>query len=272
MVTRQVDWLTWAGIYPARFGDVGDFRPAYGYYVLVTSPLLLALLLGLRHATDPDHLTAVSTLLLNQEDNGPRRAALLGWAWGLGHATTLGALGLPFIMFDLQLTQEIQRAAEMLIGLLIAILAGRLLLRWRRGYFHMHPHLHGSVAHVHPHAHEHSGGAGAHPTVHRHSHAENLGRSPLTSFGLGLVHGVGGSAGVGVLLLASTSTPMEGAAAMLVFATGSASSMVIISLAFAHTLGKQGIQRRLADLVPILATASLIFGVWYSVGAAGLMP
>jgi len=243
------------------------FDPAKGIMSPVTTSLLLALLLGLRHATDPDHLTAVSTLLLNREDNRARRAAMLGWTWGLGHAATLCALGIPFILFDLQLPQGIQRAAETLIGVLIAVLAGRLLLRWRRGYFHMHSHLHGSVAHVHPHVHEHSGGPGAHPTLHRHRHAESLGRSPLTSFGLGLVHGVGGSAGAAVLLLACTSTRMEGAAALLVFAAGTASSMAMISLAFAHALGRRGIQRRLAELVPVFATGGLIFGVWYSVGA-----
>jgi cytochrome c biogenesis protein CcdA len=233
----------------------------------VTTYLLLALLLGLRHATDPDHLTAVSTLLLNREDNGPRRAALMGWAWGVGHATTLCILGLPFILFNLQLPETVQRAAEALIGVLIALLAGRLLLRWWRGYFHMHTHQHGSVAHVHPHVHEHSGGPGAHPAAHSHSHAENLGRSPLASFGLGLVHGVGGSAGAGVLLMASASTRMQGVAALLVFAAATASSMAMLSLAFAHALGRRSVQRRLAELVPVLASAGLIFGVWYSVGA-----
>jgi cytochrome c biogenesis protein CcdA len=228
---------------------------------------LLAILLGLRHATDPDHLTAVSTLLLNQEENGPRRAALLGWAWGLGHATTLCALGIPFILFNLQIPEPIRRAAEALIGGLIAVLAGRLLLRWWRGYFHMHVHQHGSVAHMHPHLHEHSGGPGAHPGAHTHSHAEKLGRSPLAAYGLGLVHGVGGSAGAGVLLLASASTRTQGAAALLAFAAATASSMAILSLAFAHVLGRSGIRRRLAELVPIFATAGLIFGVWYSVGA-----
>jgi hypothetical protein len=233
----------------------------------VATYLLLALLLGLRHATDPDHLTAVSTLLLNGEGNRPRRAALLGWTWGLGHATTLCALGVPFVLFDLQLTAPVQRAAEALIGVLIALLAGRLLLRWRRGYFHMHAHQHGAVAHIHPHAHEHSGGPGAHPVAHSHSHAENLGRSPMASFGVGLLHGVGGSAGAGMLLMASASTRTQGAVGLLVFATATASSMVVLSLVFAHAVGRKAIRHRLAELVPVFATAGLIFGVWYSVGA-----
>ncbi|HYF39590.1 MAG TPA: hypothetical protein VD930_07890 [Gemmatimonadales bacterium] len=233
----------------------------------MTTSLLLAFLLGLRHATDPDHLTAVSTLLLNEKDHGARRAALLGWAWGAGHAVTLCALGIPFIVFDLRLPDPVHRAAEALIGVLIALLALRLLLRWRRGYYHLHPHQHGAIAHIHPHVHEHAGGLEAHPAVHQHSHAEQLGRSPLASFGLGLIHGIGGSAGAGVLLVAAASSRTEGTVALVVFAAATASSMAILSLAFGHALGRRNIRRRLGELVPLFATAGLIFGVWYSVGA-----
>src|SRR4051812_46745020 len=156
--------------------------------------LVIAILLGLRHATDPDHLTAISTLFLSDEKGGPRRATLLGFSWGLGHATTLFAFGLPVVLFRRYLPEVIQRAAEATIGLLIVALAVRLLQRWRRGYFHVHPHTHGAVQHAHPHAHEH-GRETEHSSVHTHRHSEALGRSPLTAFGIGLVHGVEGSAG-----------------------------------------------------------------------------
>ena len=55
-------------------------------------------LLGLRHATDPDHLTALSTLVLSDDERGARRAGRLGLAWGAGHAVTLVALGLPVVL------------------------------------------------------------------------------------------------------------------------------------------------------------------------------
>ena len=71
--------------------------------------LILALLLGLRHATDPDHLTAISTLALSGQRHGPRRAAALGLAWGLGHAVTLFAFGLPVILFRRLLPDSAQR-------------------------------------------------------------------------------------------------------------------------------------------------------------------
>jgi ABC-type nickel/cobalt efflux system permease component RcnA len=228
---------------------------------------VVALLLGLRHATDPDHLTAVSTLFLADERDGPRRASVLGLAWGLGHATTLFGFGVPVVLFRRYLPESIQRGAEAAIGLVIVALAVRLLIRWHRGYFHVHPHSHGAVQHAHPHAHEHAHAAAGHATPHAHPHAEGLGRSPLTAFGIGMVHGVGGSAGVGVLLVGAVSGQMQGVLALVVFAAGTAVSMALVSTAFGHALARGAVKRRLTELVPLLSAGSLLFGVWYSLGA-----
>jgi cytochrome c biogenesis protein CcdA len=231
-------------------------------------PLLMALLLGLRHATDPDHLTAVSTLLLSHEQNGPRRAAALGLAWGLGHATTLVSFGVPVVLFREYLPAPVRHAAEATIGAVIVVLAVRLLIRWRLGYFHAHAHTHGSVNHIHPHVHQHGDGPVEHPVHHTHAHPEALGRSPMASFGIGLVHGVGGSAGAGVLLMSAGSSRAQGVVALLVFATATAGSMALLSIGFAHALTHHAIRRRLTELVPLFGTAGLLFGVWYSLGAA----
>jgi ABC-type nickel/cobalt efflux system permease component RcnA len=229
--------------------------------------LVVAILLGLRHATDPDHLTAVSTLFLTDAGHGARRATLLGLAWGLGHATTLFGFGLPVLLFRRYLPEPIQRGAEVVIGLLIAILAARLLLRWSKGHFHVHPHSHAGVCHAHPHAHEHFDSSEGHSYQHSHPHAEELGRSPLAAFGIGLVHGIGGSAGVGVLLVGGATGRVNGVVALLVFAAATAVSMALVSSAFGYALARGAVRRRLTDLVPVLGTASLIFGVWYSLGA-----
>ena len=228
---------------------------------------VVALLLGLRHATDPDHLTAVSTLFLGDARNGPRRATVLGLSWGLGHATTLLAFGLPVVLFRRYLPDPVQRAAEAAIGLVIVALAIRLLVRWHRGYFHVHPHSHGSIQHAHPHAHQHPHPAATPTLPHAHPHAEGLGRSPLTAFGIGMVHGVGGSAGVGVLLVGAVSSQVQGVLALIVFAGATAISMALVSTAFGLALARGTIKRRLAELVPLLGVASLLFGVWYSLGA-----
>lgn len=229
--------------------------------------LLVAILLGLRHATDPDHLTAVSTLFLADRRHGPRHAMLLGLAWGLGHAATLFGFGLPVVLFRRYLPDPVQRGAEAVIGLLIALLAVRLLVRWRRGYFHVHAHSHAGVRHAHPHAHEHRGGSEGHPVQHIHSHADGLGRTPIAAFGIGLIHGVGGSAGVGVLLVGGATGRVNGMLALLVFAAATAVSMALVSTAFGYALARGAVRRRLSDLVPVLGAASLIFGVWYSLGA-----
>jgi high-affinity nickel permease len=220
--------------------------------------LAVALLLGLRHAADPDHLVAVSTLVATEPERRTRRAAALGGAWGLGHATTLIALGIPIVLFGRYLPDALQRAAEALVGVVIVLLAVQLLRRWRRGAYHAHAHAHGDVVHRHVHGHA---GVGAHD--HRHI----VVRSPARAYGVGLVHGVGGSAGVGVLLLASIGDRAQALTALLVFALAAAVSMATLSSALGFALGRPFVERRIARLAPGLGAVSLVFGVWYVVGA-----
>jgi ABC-type nickel/cobalt efflux system permease component RcnA len=230
---------------------------------------LVALLLGLRHATDPDHLTAVSALVLSRRPKREREAARLGLAWGAGHASTLLLLGLPFVFWGRALPDAVQRAAELAVGVLIVGLAARLLLRWRRGCFHAHPHRHGDVTHAHPHAHAQGHGGGP---AHAHPHAEALGRTPLAAFGIGLVHGAGGSAGAGILLLSSIGDPAAAGAALVVFAAGTALSMAAATLAFGRLLGRRSVALRLESLVPVLGVLGLLFGAWYALGSLEAVP
>jgi high-affinity nickel permease len=228
--------------------------------------LIVAVLLGLRHATDPDHLTAVSTLVLSDDREGARKAGVLGFAWGLGHATTIFIFGLPVVLFRAYLPDLVHRGAEAVIGLLIVALAVRLLVRWRRGYFHAHPHTHGPLRHAHPHVHEHSPARHA-TTRHAHSHAEGLGRSPLAAYGIGLVHGIGGSAMVGLLVVGAAASRTLGVLALLLFAGGTAVSMALVSAAFGYALARGPVSRLVGPLMPAVGLASLVFGVWYAAGA-----
>jgi hypothetical protein len=222
----------------------------------------VALLLGLRHATDPDHLAAVTTLIAGGNERGARGAVRLGAAWGVGHATSLFALGLPIVLFKAYLPSAVQDGAETVIGGVIVALAVWLLVRWRRGLFHVHVHAHGRR----PHAHGHSHSGDAHP--HRVASA----RTPLRAYGIGLVHGIGGSAGVGVLLLATIHSHAVAAAALGVFALFTAVSMALLSAGFGLTLARPAVQRSFARVAPAVACASLAFGVWYALGAQGLAP
>jgi cytochrome c biogenesis protein CcdA len=233
--------------------------------------LVVAVLLGLRHATDPDHLTAVSTLALSDDRHGARRATALGLAWGLGHATTMFALGLPVVLAGDLLPGVVQRGAELAIGLVILALAVRLLMRWRRGYFHVHEHEHDGLRHAHFHVHEH-GRRESHPEEHPHPHEERLGRTPLVSFGIGLVHGAGGSAGAGILLVGAIAGGVEAVLALTLFALGTAISMALASTLFGAALAQRTLRRRFESLVPALGTLSLLFGAWYALGALGTVP
>ena len=68
--------------------------------------LAVAVLLGIRHATDPDHLAAVTTLVAGEREGAARHAGELGFAWGLGHAATLFAFGLPILLLDATLRRD----------------------------------------------------------------------------------------------------------------------------------------------------------------------
>jgi ABC-type nickel/cobalt efflux system permease component RcnA len=242
-----------------RIAALGD-----GHALLLV--LAVALLLGLRHATDPDHLTAVSTLIASERDDGVRRAGRLGLAWGLGHATTLLACGAPIVLAGAYLPSWAGHGAELLVGLLIMALAVRLLLRWRRGQFHVHAHRHG--AHEHRHLHPH-----AHDETHDHEHvpASVLGRSPAQAYGIGVVHGIGGSAGVGILLLAGISDHAAALAALVLFASATAFSMWALSCSLGFALTRRWALRPALKLVPALGTLSLAFGVWYTLGALDIV-
>jgi high-affinity nickel permease len=227
--------------------------------------IAVAALLGLRHATDPDHLTAVSTLIASGEEQSAKRAGILGLSWGIGHATTLIALGLPIVLFNSYLPKPAQQAAEFAVGLLIVALAVRLLVRWRQGRFHAHLHHHEGSSHRHLHSHKTS-------TAHEHVHAKRLGRTPLQAYGIGLLHGAGGSAGVGLLLLAAIPSQVEATAALVVFAAFTAVSMAIASTTFGLALSRGPLLRGFATAAPALGTLSLAFGAWYALGALGAVP
>ena len=218
--------------------------------------LLVAILLGLRHATDPDHLAVVTAFVAGSSRANARAGARLGLAWGLGHAVTLVGLGLPLILFGRSLPSWAETGAETLIGLIIVGLAVRLLVRWRRGAFHVHEHSHGDdVRHAHLHA---------HGTGRRHLHPHTR-RSPLAAFSVGLLHGAGGSAGIGILLIASIQSRGVAVAALLLLAAATALAMAALSGGFGLALP------RWRHVLPApLALASLAFGLWYVVAAVGV--
>jgi cytochrome c biogenesis protein CcdA len=205
--------------------------------------LAVAVLLGLRHATDPDHLVAVTTLVAGGRERAARRAGELGLAWGLGHATTLLAVGLPILLLGGALPTRVEQGAETAIGFVIVYLALRLLTRWRKGEFRAH----------------------AHSYTHR-------ARTRRGAFAIGLVHGVGGSASVGVLVLASVRSTGLAVLSLALLAGFTAVSMSVMSSGFGLMLASGPARASLGAVAPALGAASLLFGVWYATAAWELAP
>jgi hypothetical protein len=190
-----------------------------------------------------------------------RAAGRLGLFWGLGHALTLFAFGLPILLLEQYLPERVQQAAETLVAAVIIYLGVRLLARWRSGAFHVHAHEHEREAHTHMHSHEQPAG---------HTHPKS--RSPLGAFSIGLVHGMGGSAGVGVLIVASVESTGLAVLSLALLAAFTAVSMCIVSTGFGATLVSRPLRASYNGVAPALATASLAFGFWYGTAAWGLMP
>ena len=226
--------------------------------------LLISALLGLRHATDPDHLAAVTTLIASEEESDKvRKAGFMGLLWGAGHGTALVLIGLPLVLFNRFLPAVVQQAAEALIGAIIILLAVRLLLRWRRGLFHVHTHTHGGEPHRHVHSH-----AGEADEAHEHAHKR---RTPLGAYGVGLVHGIGGSGGLTLLLLSTISDKVQAAGALLLFAAGTAVSMALLSTAFGLAIAGGPLGRNFERVAPVLGVLGVAFGAWYALGALGMV-
>lgn len=102
---------------------------------LVALALAVALLLGLRHPLDPDHLAAVGAMAKQSR----RRSGLIGLGWGAGHATTVIVLGVPVVLWTATMPEGVHQAIEALIGGVIFALGMRLLIRHGRGELHTHP-------------------------------------------------------------------------------------------------------------------------------------
>src|SRR5258705_3362671 len=159
----------------------------------IVAVLAIGGLLGLRHAFEPDHLAAVSTLATR-----PRgrlwSAARLGLVWGIGHTVTVGVVALLIIVLGVRLPERFWPAAELLVAALLVILGATVMWRYIRGRWHMHAHAH-PTAPPHFHLHSHATDSG-----HAHGHARIDARRSL---GFGVAHGLAGSGAIAALLVAA---------------------------------------------------------------------
>jgi hypothetical protein len=189
----------------------------------------IAFLLGLRHASDPDHLVAVTSLVA-ADDGDTRHAARLGAWWGVGHAAALLALGVPLIAFKAQLPGWLESGAEKAIGAVILLLAARVIYRWARP----------------------------------RARVLKL-RTNHQAASIGMLHGLAGTGAVVVLLIAALPTQLEATLALAIFAPMTMVSMAMCTAGFAWVLTRPAIEPLYRTvLVPGLGVFGVMFGLWYA--------
>jgi ABC-type nickel/cobalt efflux system permease component RcnA len=215
----------------------------------------LGLVLGLRHALDPDHVAAVATIV--SESKSMRRSSLVGTFWGLGHTVALLLAGIFVIALKFQISPRLALWMEFVVALMLILLGARALLKSVRGFkVHVHQHSHDGTEHVHVHVHR-----PGEQHRHRHRHLIKLGARP---FFIGMVHGMAGSAALMILVLATLPSAIAGLVYIAVFGVGSVGGMLLmsslISLPFVFTAKRFSAVG--SGLQFIAGSASLVFGVF----------
>lgn len=208
----------------------------------LTAALGVGFLLGMRHATDADHVAAMSTLVTQQRSVA--RSCLLGAFWGVGHTVALLAAGATTLALGLTIAPHVERGLELAVACLLVLLGGRALGRAL-----------GAVR-IHRHDHAHLGAP-----RHDHAHLLLLGGRP---FLVGLLHGLAGSAALTLLVLSSISRPLDGLLYISVFGVGSTAGMLVLTALIALPLSCTG--ARLGAVARAVEAAagvgSLGLGLW----------
>jgi ABC-type nickel/cobalt efflux system permease component RcnA len=243
------------------------------------SILAVGFFLGMRHATDPDHVIAVTTIVSNQRNS--MRAALIGAFWGLGHTLTIFVVGAGIILFNLVIPVRVGLSMELSVAVMLIILglwnvAGVLRSVPAPGMpepetekvIHAHAHSHGDYVHDHPHAHQAEGHAHSPDDIPLDWMDRIFGKVSLYQYlrplVVGIVHGLAGSAAVALLVLTTIRNVHWAVAYLLIFGVGTIAGMMLITMSIASAFmmmgrGRQKFSRRLALASGLL---SLGFGLF----------
>jgi ABC-type nickel/cobalt efflux system permease component RcnA len=210
--------------------------------ITLLSILLLGFFLGMRHATDSDHVIAVTTIVSRQRSIGS--AALTGIFWGIGHSLTLLVVGGAIVFFGLVIPERLGLSLEFCVALMLILLGAlnlRITMRTLRNIttedHHEHIHRHGDYVHTHPHGHA--------ADTHGHSPEEVPPARLDRAFGriklywsirpivIGIVHGLAGSAAVALLVLPIIQRPLWAIAYLFVFGCGTIAGMMLMTATIA---------------------------------------
>lgn len=223
----------------------------------------LGLVFGLKHATEVDHVVAVSTIV--SEHRNLWRAGLVGGLWGVGHTISLVAVGAVVLTLRVAIPERVAGWLEFGVALMIIALGVNAFARALRGRAdaHVHRHRHGGVEHAHIHFHE---GASEHtePRTAAHSHAvARVGLKPLL---VGAAHGLAGSAALTLLVLTQIESPALGLMYLAVFGAGSVVGMLLMSwlVGLPFALSKRRVSGVSYGLQTAVGALSIAFGIWYA--------
>lgn len=236
------------------------------------SIIALGFFLGMRHATDPDHVIAVSTIV--SRERNVWKSAWIGAFWGVGHTLTIFMVGAGIILFNLTIPTRFGLGMELAVGVMLVLLGVINVKNFFRVVpetaVHSHAHSHGDYVHTHPHTHGPEGHTYARGLAGLDRMMMRFGAyRPLRPFVIGLVHGLAGSAAVALLVLTAIRNPRWAVAYLLVFGVGTIAGMAVITMSIASALhlfrGSAVLSRRLAFASGLL---SLGFGllVTYQIG------
>jgi len=216
-----------------------------GYYIF-----FIAFLMGLKHALEPDHLVAVSTIVYKHKN--PFKAAYNGFVWGIGHTFTIFIIGFFVLTYKLSISENLADWLEHGVAVMIIFLGLKTLLNYKETHSHSHDH----HTHTHDHTHDHS-------HSHDHHHHSKDGVDTIKSLVVGTIQGLAGSAALVILAMTTVNNTFQGLLFILIFGAGTIVAMFLYTYMVSYSINlsnTNNLQLKLNILVGVLSTT---FGTYY---------
>lgn len=231
--------------------------------VSVLAILSIGLVFGLKHATEVDHVVAVSTIV--SQHRNVFHSALVGALWGIGHTASLLVIGAVVLSLRVAIPQNVSGWLEigvaiMIIGLGISAL--RRALR-KNAEVHVHQHSHNGLSHTHVHFHEKET---RHEPAARSQHSHVVSRLGWKPVLIGMMHGLAGSGALTLLVLTQIGSPWIGFLYVATFGFGSIVGMLLMSglIGLPFALASQKLTHFSRGIQTLAAVLSICFGIWYA--------
>ncbi|AOZ94326.1 sulfite exporter TauE/SafE family protein [Paenibacillus crassostreae] len=216
------------------------------------SILSLGFVLGIKHAIEPDHVIAVSTIA--SQSKKLWRSSLAGVFWGIGHTATLFIVGIILLLMKDEIPETWALSLEFLVGIMLVYLGIATILSFKN--IHVHQHDHDGEEHKHIHSHKHY-------IKHEHQQVHKK-VSYVKSMLIGLVHGLAGSAAMVLLTMSTVDSVAEGIIYILIFGAGTIVGMLffttIIGIPFVYSAKKVSLNKIFTQITGVISTA---FGIYY---------